>query len=136
MRSLLQGCRLFLLLIGIAASLAYATATLDKAALIGTWDYTSYTTLQKGKPSGIVHFAPGTLVFTYRENGTWEMEAANSRHTRHNGTFEVKGNELIMKNSDGSSYQDFQVEMSDDKNEMTMRDHQSIVTATKLGVGR
>jgi hypothetical protein len=105
---------------------------LDKSALIGKWDYTSFTILQNGSVSGVAHFAPGTMVFTYRENGTWEMEATDARRTRLNGTFEVKGNELIMKKADGSPYQDVQVEMSSDWMEMTLKDSHSIVTAHKF----
>jgi hypothetical protein len=113
-----------------------SSAVLDKTALVGKWDYTSYTLLQKGKPSGILHFKPGTMLFTYRADGTWEMEAADATHTRLNGSYEIHSSELIMKKADGSPYQDFQVEMNNEGNEMTMRDKRSIVTASKLGASQ
>jgi hypothetical protein len=114
----------------VIADLASA-APLDKSNLVGTWNYTSYTLLEDGRPSGTAHFAPGALVFTYREDGTWEMEAADATHTRLSGSYEIRGSELIMKKADGSPYQDFQVEMDNQGQEMTMRDKRSIVTASK-----
>jgi hypothetical protein len=101
-------------------------------ALIGKWDYTSFTVLQKGKPSGTVQFKPGTMVFTYREDGTWEMEAADATHTKLSGSYEVHGNELILKKADGSPYQDFNVELKNDGKGMIMKDKRSIVTAGKV----
>jgi hypothetical protein len=115
----------------LIAHVGYADP-LEKAALIGKWDYTSFTVLQKGKPSGTVQFKPGTMVFIYREDGTWEMEAADATHTKLSGTYEVHGNELIMKKSDGSLYQDFNVELKSDGKGMTMKDKRSIVTAGKV----
>jgi hypothetical protein len=107
-------------------------APLDKATLIGRWDYTSYTILQKGKPSGTVQFKPGTMLFTYREDGTWKMEAQDASHTKLNGSYEVHGAELIMKKADGSLYQDFDTELKNEGKGMIMKDKRSIVTASKV----
>lgn len=105
---------------------------LAKAALIGRWDYTTYTALQKGKPVGAVQFKPLTMLFTYREDGTWEMEAADTTHTRLSGNFEIHGTELIMKKADGSLYQDFDVELKNNGKGMILRDKRSIITANKI----
>jgi hypothetical protein len=105
---------------------------LGKAALIGTWDYTSYTLIQKGKPSGTLQFKPHTMLFTYHEDGTWEMEASDSTHTTHNGSFEIHGSELIMKKADGSPYQDCDVELTDNGKQMVLKDKRSIITASKV----
>jgi hypothetical protein len=115
----------------MVAYVAHASP-LDKTVLLGKWDYTSYTMLQKGKPSGIVQFKPGTMSFTYREDGTWEMEAADATHTKLSGTYEIHGDELIMKKTDGSPYQDFNVELKSDGKGMIMKDKRSIVTASKV----
>ena len=115
----------------VIANLAYADP-LDKTALVGRWDYTSYAILQKGKLSGTVQFKPGTMLFTYRDDGTWEMEAGDATHTRLNGSYEVHGTELIMKKADGSPYQDFDVELKSGGKVMVMRDKRSIVTASKI----
>jgi hypothetical protein len=117
----------------VIAHVAFADP-LDKTALIGRWDYTSYTMLQKGKPSGTVQFKPGTMLFSYHENGTWEMEAADATHTRLNGSYEVRGTELIMKKADGSPYQDFDVELKTDGKGMILKDNRSIITANKVQI--
>ncbi|MBB5338322.1 hypothetical protein [Tunturiibacter gelidoferens] len=109
-----------------------SAAQLDKATLIGQWDYTSYTILQRGRPSGAVQFKPRTMLFTYHEGGAWEMEAGDATHTKLNGSYEVHDTELIMKKTDGSTYQDFTVEFRNDGKEMVMRDKRSIVTASKV----
>jgi hypothetical protein len=107
-------------------------ASLDKTALAGTWDYTTYTLLEKGKPAGTVQFKPRTMLFTYREDGTWEMEANDATHTKMNGSCEVHGNELILKKVDGSLYQDFDVELKNDGKAMNLKDKKSIITANKV----
>ena len=113
-------------------ALIASTKTLDKAALIGTWDYTSYTAVHKGKPSGAVQFKPGTMQFIYREDGTWEMHAADATRTELHGTYEVRAAELIMKKSDGSLYQDFDVELKNNGKDMVLKDKNSIVIAKKI----
>ncbi|NYF52432.1 hypothetical protein [Tunturiibacter gelidoferens] len=82
--------------------------------------------------SGAVQFKPRTMLFTYHEGGAWEMEAGDATHTKLNGSYEVHDTELIMKKTDGSTYQDFTVEFRNDGKEMVMRDKRSIVTASKV----
>ena len=60
------------------------------------------------------------------------MQAADATHTALNGTYEVHGAELIMKKSDGSPYQDFDVELKNNGKEMVLKDKNSIVTASSL----
>ena len=64
-------------------------APIDKAALVGSWDYTTYTMLKKGKPVGTVQFKPRTMVFTYNDDGAWQMQADDATHTHRNGTYEL-----------------------------------------------
>jgi hypothetical protein len=115
----------------LSAPLAYAVS-LDKSTLAGVWDYTTYTLLQKGKPAGTIQFKPRSMLFTYREDGTWEMEANDTTHTRMNGSYAVHGNELILKKADGSLYQDFEVELKNDGKAMNLKDKKSIITANKV----
>jgi hypothetical protein len=124
----------FLLIIALFCATPHLAFSepLDKADLIGRWDYTSYTALQNGKLHGTVQFKPGTMVFTYHENGTWEMAAADATHTKLNGNYEIHGTELIMKKADGSPYQDFDVQLEHGGKTMTMKDQRSIVTASKV----
>jgi hypothetical protein len=115
----------------LAATCAALADPLGKA-LVGKWDSTSYTVVQQGKPGESVQMKPGTMVFTYRDDGTWVMEAADEGHTTLNGTYALQGSELILMKPDGSTYQDFNVELKSDGKEIVLRDKRSILTATKL----
>ncbi len=117
----------------IATPLFASGASIDKAALVGSWDYTTYTMLKKGKPVGTIQFKPRSMVFTYNDDGTWQMQADDATHTHRNGTYELlHGSELVLKNPDGSGYQDFQLEMRSDGRFMLLRDNKSALTAEKL----
>ncbi len=116
----------------LCVSFAALASAIDRTALEGKWEFTSYTLLEKGKPSGTVQFKPGTMIFTYHQDGAWEMDANDATHTRLNGTYEVRGSELIMKRADGSPYQDFGVELKSDGKSMVLKDKRSIVSASKV----
>jgi hypothetical protein len=108
-------------------------APLQKQALTGRWDCATYTLLEKGRPSGTVRFKPRSMVFTYHEDGTWQMEASDATHTRLKGTYQlVHGSELILTKADGSRYQDFEVEIRSDGKAIVFRDKHSILIADKL----
>ena len=125
--------RLVVFAVLLAVSTLASAGPIEKQALVGRWDYTSYTLLEKGKPTGTVQFKPGSMVFTYHEDGTWKMEATDASHTRLNGTYKlVNGSELILVKADGSRYQDFDVEMASDGKGMILKDKRSILTAARL----
>ena len=110
-----------------------AGTSIDKAVLVGSWDYTTYTMLKKGKPVGTIQFKPRSMIFTYNGDGTWQMQADDATHTHRSGTYALlHGSELVLKNSDGSPYQDFQVEIRSDGKFMLLRDDKSALTAEKL----
>jgi hypothetical protein len=115
----------------LVANYAAFADPLDKA-LIGRWDSTSYTVVQRGAPGDSVQMKPGTMVFTYRDDGTWVMEAADQGHTTLNGTYAIQGTELIMMKPDGSTYQDFNVELKSNGKEIVLRDKRSILTAARI----
>lgn len=115
----------------LGAAQSACAQSLDGAALVGSWDYTSYTLIENGKPSGTVQFKPRSMLFTYRADRTWQMEASDLTHTRLSGGYELHGSELIMKKADGSLYQDFMVGLLRDGQEMTLKDKRSIITAIK-----
>ncbi len=78
----LRSTRLFLMAATLLAATCAAFADPLEKALLGKWDSTSYTVVQQGKPGESVQMKPGTMVFTYRDDGTWQMEAADEGHTQ------------------------------------------------------
>ena len=122
-----------ILLSTLTVPLFASGASIDKLALVGSWDYTTYTMVEEGKPEGTIQFKPRSMVFTYHDDGTWQMQADDATHTHRSGTYELlHGSELIEKNLDESTYQDFQVEMSADGKSMLLRDKRSLIIAEKL----
>jgi hypothetical protein len=121
------------IMLSLSTAPAHASGTpIDRATLVGAWDYTTYTMMRKGKPAGTVQFKPRTMVFTYTDDGIWQMQANDPTHTHRTGTYDLHGSELVLKNSDGSPYQDFQVEMRGDGRSMLLRDDKSVLTTEKL----
>lgn len=122
-----------ILLLFVTIPVFASGASIDKSALVGSWDYTTYTMLKDGKPAGTLQFKPRSMVFTYSNDGTWRMQANDATHTHRSGTYQLlHGSELVLKNSDGSPYQDFQVEIRGQGRSMLLRDNKSILTADKL----
>ena len=122
----------FLIPLLLGAQLA-TPAPISKATIAGTWDCTTLTAIEKGKPSGTVRFNPGNIVFAYGGDESWQMESIRSHtHTKLNGRFELHENELILRKTDGSVYQDFHVDLKDDGKTLIMKDDGSIISASKV----
>jgi hypothetical protein len=122
----------FLIPLLLGAQLA-TSAPLSKATIAGTWDCITLTALEKGKQSGTVRFNPKNMVFTYEEDGSWQMESNLSRsHTKLNGKFELHENELILKKADGSVYEDFRIDLKDDGKTLIMKDEGTILSASRV----
>ena len=60
------------------------------------------------------------------------MEAADATHTQLNGSFELRGNDLVLKKTDGSMYQDWIIEIRDGGTTLTLQDQHSAITASKI----
>lgn len=101
-----------------------------RARLLGTWDYRSFAGMLHGHPTGKLEMAPGTMVFSYSEDGKWMLQTAE--HDKRAGTFLLRSSELIMKDADGSVYQDFKVDVTPDGKQMTLTDSDSLIVAVKL----
>jgi hypothetical protein len=109
------------------------SAPISKTAIAGTWDCATLTALDKGKQSGTVRFNPKNMVFTYGEDGSWQMESNLSRsHTKLNGKFELHENELILKKADGAVYEDFRIDLKDDGKTLIMKDEGAILSASRV----
>ena len=50
------------------------------------------------------------------------MVGNGATQTTKNGTYQVHGTELILTNKDGSKYQDWQAQISDDANNLQVND--------------
>jgi hypothetical protein len=76
--------------------------------LIGTWDYSSMTSLKNGKPFGTVHFQPGQWTTTFNQDNAWVMKTPSPPNPHGlNGIYRVHGHDLEMKLVDGRPYYTF-----------------------------
>ena len=100
--------------------------------LIGTWDYTAMTALKNGKPFGTVHFQPGRWVLTLNEDGTWVMKPPSPpAKGSTNGTFEVHGHDVEMKQANGNPFQKYRFKIEQDGRALTLTTKESTITASR-----
>jgi hypothetical protein len=97
----------FLLLASVFFSLAYAES-LSQTAITGTWDTKEIAMITNGEARAKYAINPGSFVYTFTDDGKWVMQ---SKKTKHSGKYLLKASELILKNNDGSTYQDWQADL-------------------------
>jgi hypothetical protein len=100
--------------------------------LIGTWDYTSMTSLKNGKPFGTVHFQSGQWTVTFDQDGTWVMKTPSSANPRGlNGSYEVHGHELDMKLANGKLYYEYHFKIEQDGKVLVLTTKETTVSASR-----
>jgi hypothetical protein len=100
--------------------------------LIGTWDYTSMTTVKDGKPFGTVHLDPGYWTVTFNSDATWTMKTPTKMNPCGlNGTYEVRGRELDMKLVGGKPHGKFKFIIDQDRKELILSNKETTWSATR-----
>jgi hypothetical protein len=75
-----------------------------------------------GKPGAGINFKPQSLTFTFTTDGRWSMVGNGATQTTKSGEYMVRGTELILTNEDGSQYQNWHAQLSDDSNNLQVND--------------
>jgi hypothetical protein len=102
------------------------------AELIGTWDYTSMTTLKDGKPFGTVHLDPGDWTVTFNSDATWTMKTPSKLNPSGlKGTYEVHGHDLDMKLVGGKPYYKYKFTIDQDGKELNLSSKEALWSATR-----
>jgi hypothetical protein len=100
--------------------------------LIGTWDYTSMTSLKNGKPFGTVNFQPGQWTVAFDQNATWVMKTPSSANPRGlNGSYEVHGHDLDMKLASGKPYYTYHFNFEQDGKMLVLATKESTIRANR-----
>ncbi len=86
----------------------------------------------KGHPGAGITFKPHSLLFTFTVDGKWSMEGNGATQTKKSGTYELSKTRLLLKNPDGSIYQDWQTTLSDDAKALQVNDHKLFETFEKI----
>jgi hypothetical protein len=110
-------CALFLALSTAFSSFAHAEP-LSRTTIIGTWDTKEIIMITAGKAGGDYKVDPGSFVYTFTDDGHWTMQ---SKKTKHSGKYVLQGSELILKNEDGSIYQDWQADLRSDGTSLLLK---------------
>ena len=112
-----QSSRILQIAVMIAALIAapvVASQTFTVATLRGSWELHTACMNNHGKPGACIEMKPGSLRFVFKSEGTWTSVAQDANKTSKNGLYEIRGGRLILKNADGSLYQDWQPDFSAD----------------------
>ncbi|MGB8540950.1 MAG: hypothetical protein WCD49_04855 [Candidatus Acidiferrales bacterium] len=100
--------------------------------LIGAWDYESFSPLKNGKPFGTVHFQPGQWTVTFNQDATWVMKPlTNVDPSGQSGTYEVHGQDLDMKLSNGKAYNSFHFKIDHEGKVLTLENQKTSITANR-----
>ena len=111
----------------------FARATVISASnLFGTWDCQSAAMNERGHPGAGITFKPRSLLFTFGSGNTWNMEGNGAAQTKKSGTFTLSKTRLILKNLDGSTYQDWQVFLNDDMTVLQVSDKKTFESFKRL----
>jgi len=106
----------------------------DKIApeLLGTWNYTSMAALDKGKPSGTIHFHPGQWSVTFGNDAKWSMILPSNVNAHGlSGTYKIHKQTLEMRLSDGRPYYKYRFSFEEDGKVLVLTGDQSINRATR-----
>ena len=85
-----------------------------------------------GKPGACIEMKPESLEFRFVEDGTWSSAANDANQTKHAGTYELRGDRLILKNADGSHYLDWHTDLSADGKRLLAADKKLIETFDRV----
>jgi hypothetical protein len=95
------------LMLTFATLVAAHAEPVTQRALIGTWDTNAIAMFDQSKPGAHYAVDSHSFVYTFTSDGKWIMQG---KKTEHHGTYQLLGSELVLKNDDGSIYQDWQAE--------------------------
>jgi hypothetical protein len=74
----------------------------------------------------------GSMEFTFSPDGSWKMVANDQSGTKKAGSYEIRKERLVLKNADGSLYQDWRPDFSSDGQSFVVEEKQLIETFAKV----
>jgi hypothetical protein len=111
----------------VASSQPFTDETLS-----GSWELRTACMNNHGKPGSCIEMKPGSLRFIFKSDGHWSSSAQDKNKTSKSGHYEIHGKRLILKNTDGSVYQDWQPDLSNDLQHFIFAENQLIETFDRV----
>jgi hypothetical protein len=102
------------------------------ATLSGSWELRTACMNNHGKPGACIEMKPGSLRVIFKSDGHWSSSAQDKNKTAKSGLYEIHGKRLILKNTDGSVYQDWQPDLSNDLQHFIFAENQLIETFDRV----
>ena len=129
----------FAILAGLASTLTLSPAVafsmpLTAATLIGSWELHTSCMNDHGKPGACIEMKPGSLRFTFKSDGNWSLAADDVTKTKKAGMYEFHGSRLILKNADGSVYQNSRPDLSADSQHFLVVDRELVETFDRVQI--
>lgn len=129
--SMIRKVSAFLLAAVFACLMAWGAVGGNPSPLVGTWSFKSLTALQNGKPFGTVHLKQGQVTTTFRPDGTWVTDTTIPNPHQLTGTYQIHGDVLEMKRSDGKPYSTDRFKVEQDGKELSLTNKEQVLTARR-----
>jgi hypothetical protein len=72
------------------------------------------------------------MVYTFEPGGRWTLTSQISAAKPRDGNYEIKGNKILLKNGDGSKFDEWKSELKDSGNELDVQDDKLLMRLAKL----
>lgn len=108
------------------------SAPVSNVDLNGPWELRSACLNTHGKPTGCLPSAPGALRLVFSTVGTWRLAVPHPTAQLKSGLFEIRKDDLLPRNADGSLFQDWHLEYNPDGKHLVITNKKLIQTFERV----
>jgi hypothetical protein len=116
----------------LISSATARSSPVTSAIINGSWELRTACTNNHGKPGSCIEMKHGSMDLTFGPDGNWSMVANDQNGTKKSGSYEIRKERIMLKNADGSLYQDWQPEFSPDEQSFVVAEKQLIETFARV----
>ncbi len=127
-----KACCVALFIAMFITSATARSSPITPAAISGSWELLTACSNNHGKPGSCIEMKHGSMEFTFGSDGDWSMVANDQNGTKKVGSYEVRKEQIVLKNADGSLYQDWRPDFSSDGKSFVVVEKQLIETFARV----
>lgn len=117
----------------LAASAGLAQPTpVTNAMLNGPWELQTICMNIHGKPAGCSPAKAGSLRLVFTSAGTWRIAVPDPTEQMKSGLYEIRKEDLLLRNADGSLFQDWRMDYSSDGRHLVITNKKNIQTFERV----